>query len=455
MPPGSIVSRCCGRTPSILTCSRNARAPSSTTCIHATSRWSSGRIDVQTGAAGAPPACCRNLPAVAFAVLSFGLLALRCARMMISSFGLTRRAIFPVKEDGCRVSTFRGRGGPVIAGKACERSRSRGSFMAVAKKKQPAPGARAESEAAPAEFTKEQELQAYRDMLLIRRFEEKAGQMYGMGLIGGFCHLYIGQEAVVVGMQMTLKPGDEVITGYRDHGHMLACGMDPKGVMAELTGRRHGYSKGKGGSMHMFSIEKGFYGGHGIVGAQVPLGTGLAFANQYRGNDNVSLTYLGDGATNQGQVYESFNMAELWKLPVIYIIENNRYAMGTAIARSSATTDLSHRGASFNIPGEQVDGMDVRAVKAAGEKAVNWAREGNGPYILEMLTYRYRGHSMSDPAKYRTREEVDKVRTEHDPIEQVRSRILQKKLADEDALKKIDGEVRDIVNEAAEFATND
>jgi pyruvate dehydrogenase E1 component subunit alpha len=330
--------------------------------------------------------------------------------------------------------------------------------MAVAKKKQPA---RAESDEAskpsgkPAEFSKEQELKAYRDMLLIRRFEEKAGQMYGMGLIGGFCHLYIGQEAVVVGMQMTLKPGDEVITGYRDHGHMLACGMDAKGVMAELTGRRHGYSKGKGGSMHMFSIEKGFYGGHGIVGAQVPLGTGLAFANQYRGNDNVSLTYFGDGAANQGQVYESFNMAELWRLPVIYIIENNRYAMGTAIARSSATIDLSHRGASFNIPGEQVDGMDVRAVKAAGEKAVQWARDGNGPYILEMLTYRYRGHSMSDPAKYRTREEVQKVRTEQDPIEQVRNRILQKKLASEDELKKIDGRVRDIVNEAAEFATND
>ena len=330
--------------------------------------------------------------------------------------------------------------------------------MAVAKKKQPA---RAESDEAarpgtkPAEFTKDQELKAYRDMLLIRRFEEKAGQMYGMGLIGGFCHLYIGQEAVVVGMQMTLKPGDEVITGYRDHGHMLACGMDPKGVMAELTGRRHGYSKGKGGSMHMFSIEKGFYGGHGIVAAQVPLGTGLAFANRYRGNDNISLTYFGDGAANQGQVYESFNMAELWKLPVVYIIENNRYAMGTAITRSSATVDLSQRGASFNIPGEQVDGMDVRAVKAAGDKAVKCAREGEGPYILEMLTYRYRGHSMSDPAKYRTREEVQKVRTEHDPIEQVRNRILQQKLASEDDLKKIDGSVRDVINEAAEFATND
>lgn len=304
------------------------------------------------------------------------------------------------------------------------------------------------------EFSKEQELVAYRDMLSIRRFEEKAGQMYGMGLIGGFCHLYIGQEAVVIGMQMALKPGDEVITGYRDHGHMLACGMNPKGVMAELTGRQHGYSHGKGGSMHMFSVEKGFFGGHGIVGAQVSLGTGLAFANRYRGNDNVCLTYFGDGAANQGQVYESFNMAELWKLPVVYVIENNRYAMGTAINRSSATVDLYQRGASFSIEGEQVDGMDVRAVKAAGEKAVKLCREGKGPYILEMLTYRYRGHSMSDPAKYRTREEVEKVRTEHDPIEQVRQRLLQKGMTEE-ALKKIDSEVRAIVNEAAEFATHD
>ncbi|HZP77086.1 MAG TPA: pyruvate dehydrogenase (acetyl-transferring) E1 component subunit alpha [Pseudolabrys sp.] len=308
---------------------------------------------------------------------------------------------------------------------------------------------------APPAFSKAQELAAYRDMLLIRRFEEKAGQLYGMGLIGGFCHLYIGQEAVVVGMQMALKKGDEVITGYRDHGHMLACGMDPKGVMAELTGRRGGYSRGKGGSMHMFSVKEGFFGGHGIVGAQVPLGTGLAFANRYRGNDNVCLTYFGDGAANQGQVYESFNMAELWKLPVIYVIENNRYAMGTSITRASAQVDLSKRGASFNLPGEQVDGMDVRAVKAAGEKAVKWCREGKGPYILEMLTYRYRGHSMSDPAKYRTKEEVQKMRTEHDPIEQVRHRILETKLASEDELKKIDAQVRDRINEAAEFATHD
>jgi pyruvate dehydrogenase E1 component alpha subunit len=329
--------------------------------------------------------------------------------------------------------------------------------MAVAKKTQspPAAGKHAKVGNPVAEFGKEQELSAYRDMLLIRRFEEKAGQMYGMGLIGGFCHLYIGQEAVVIGMQMALKPGDQVITGYRDHGHMLACGMDAKGVMAELTGRRGGYSKGKGGSMHMFSVEKAFYGGHGIVGAQVSLGTGLAFANRYRGNDHVCLTYFGDGAANQGQVYESFNMAELWKLPVIYIIENNRYAMGTAVHRSSAQQDFSKRGTSFNIPGEQVDGMDVRAVKAAGDKAVAWCREGNGPYILEMQTYRYRGHSMSDPAKYRTRDEVEKVRSEQDPIEQVRQRILKNKWASEDELKQIDAKVRAVVNESAEFATND
>jgi pyruvate dehydrogenase E1 component alpha subunit len=331
--------------------------------------------------------------------------------------------------------------------------------MAVAKDQaQAAPARRAPAEkpASPiAELSKEQERDGYRDMLLIRRFEEKAGQMYGMGLIGGFCHLYIGQEAVVVGMQMALKPGDAVITGYRDHGHMLACGMDAKGVMAELTGRSHGYSRGKGGSMHMFSAEKGFYGGHGIVAAQVPLGTGLAFASKYRGTDNVSLTYFGDGAANQGQVYESFNMAKLWKLPVVYIIENNQYAMGTSLARASATTDLSQRGAAHDIPGERVDGMDVRAVKAAGDKAVQWCRDGKGPIILEMLTYRYRGHSMSDPAKYRTREEVEKVRSENDPIERVRRRLIEKKWASEDELKKIDARVREIVNEAAEFATND
>ena len=335
--------------------------------------------------------------------------------------------------------------------------------MAVAK---PKPAEAAMTELPPAidwglngvkvpEFDKEQEFKALQQMLLIRRFEEKAGQMYGMGLIGGFCHLYIGQEAVVVGMEMAKEPGDQMITGYRDHGHMLACGMDPKGVMAELTGRRGGYSKGKGGSMHMFSRDKNFYGGHGIVGAQVPLGTGLAFANKYRGDNFVSLTYFGDGAANQGQVYESFNMAELWKLPVVYIIENNRYAMGTAVLRSSAQTDFSKRGLSFNIPGQQVDGMDVRTVRAAGEAAIAWCRAGKGPMILEMMTYRYRGHSMSDPAKYRTKEEVDKVRSEHDPIEQVRKRLLDRKLASEDELKKLDASVRAVVNEAAEFATQD
>jgi pyruvate dehydrogenase E1 component alpha subunit len=277
--------------------------------------------------------------------------------------------------------------------------------------------------------------------------------MYGMGLIGGFCHLYIGQEAVVTGITMASKKGEDAqITGYRDHGHMLACGMDPKGVMAELTGRRGGYSKGKGGSMHMFSKEKGFYGGHGIVAAQVPLGTGLAFTNRYRGNKNVCLTYFGDGAANQGQVYESFNMAELWKLPVVYVIENNRYAMGTAVARSSAETNFAHRGLSFKIPGLQVDGMDVRAVKAAADLATEWCRSGEGPIILEMQTYRYRGHSMSDPAKYRSKEEVQKMRSEQDPIEQVKARLIDKKWATEDELKARDKEVRDIVADAAEFA---
>ncbi|MFO1089949.1 MAG: pyruvate dehydrogenase (acetyl-transferring) E1 component subunit alpha [Hyphomicrobiales bacterium] len=315
---------------------------------------------------------------------------------------------------------------------------------------------RTDTSEAPLEFSRDQELSAYRSMLLIRRFEERAGQLYGMGYIGGFCHLYIGQEAVVVGLQMCLKEGDEVVTSYRDHGHMLACGMDPKGVMAELTGRRNGYSKGKGGSMHMFSREKNFYGGHGIVGAQVPIGAGLAFANKYRGNDNVSVTYFGEGASNQGQVYETFNMASLWKLPVIFVIENNRYAMGTSITRASAKSEeLYLRGAAFGIEGEQVDGMDVRAVKAAGEKAVAHCRAGKGPYVLEMLTYRYRGHSMSDPAKYRTKDEVQKMRDEHDPIEQVKQRLIASKMAEEDEIKKIDADIRAIVAEAAEFAQND
>ena len=297
-------------------------------------------------------------------------------------------------------------------------------------------------------------LELYREMLLIRRFEEKAGQMYGMGLIGGFCHLYVGQEAVVVGMQAVLTKQDTVITSYRDHGHMLACGMEAKGVMAELTGRRGGYSKGKGGSMHMFSQEKGFYGGHGIVGAQVPLGTGLAFAHKYLDEEAVCLTYLGDGAVNQGQVYESFNMAALWKLPVVYVIENNKYGMGTSIERASARTDLYHRGQAYGIAGAQVDGMDVLAVKEAGGKAVAHARAGKGPQILEMLTYRYRGHSMSDPAKYRSKEEVQKMRQERDPIERLRAALLRDEIADEVALKEIDRGIKEIVSAAAEFAQN-
>ncbi|PVH29616.1 pyruvate dehydrogenase (acetyl-transferring) E1 component subunit alpha [Pararhodobacter oceanensis] len=300
----------------------------------------------------------------------------------------------------------------------------------------------------------EELLKYYREMLLIRRFEEKAGQLYGMGLIGGFCHLYIGQEAVVVGLEAAAKEGDKRITSYRDHGHMLASGMDPNGVMAELTGRRDGYSKGKGGSMHMFSKEKHFYGGHGIVGAQVPLGTGLAFADKYNGNDNVTFTYFGDGAANQGQVYESYNMAQLWNLPVVYVIENNHYAMGTSTKRSTKSPSLWERGAAYGMKGEEVDGMDVLAVKAAGEKAVAACRAGDGPYILEMMTYRYRGHSMSDPAKYRTREEVQKVRETRDPIEHVRELLTTGKLASDEDLKAIDKEIKAIVNDSAEFSKN-
>jgi len=292
----------------------------------------------------------------------------------------------------------------------------------------------------------------YRDMLVIRRFEERAGQLYGMGLIGGFCHLYIGQEAVVVGMQSTIEPNDSIVTSYRDHGHMLAAGMDPKGVMAELTGRSGGYSKGKGGSMHMFSREKNFFGGHGIVGAQVPIGTGLAFVHKYQARKNVALTYFGDGSANQGQVYEAMNMAALWKLPVVYIIENNRYGMGTSVERASAITELYRHGEAFGIPGERVDGMDVLAVRREGQKAVAYARSGKGPYILEMQTYRYRGHSMSDPAKYRTKEEVDKYRNERDPIDHVRKMLLDEKMTDEAALKAVDAEVRKIINDAAEYA---
>ncbi|MDB5364533.1 MAG: pyruvate dehydrogenase (acetyl-transferring) component subunit alpha [Rhodospirillales bacterium] len=290
----------------------------------------------------------------------------------------------------------------------------------------------------------------YRDMLMIRRFEERAGQLYGMGLIGGFCHLYLGQEAVVVGTPATLKEGDSVITAYRDHGHMLACGMDPKGVMAELTGRATGYSKGKGGSMHMFSREKNFFGGHGIVGAQVPLGTGLAFAHKYKKDGLLSVTSCGDGAVNQGQVYESFNMAALWKLPVLYVIENNKYGMGTSQERASAG-ELHQRGAAYGIPGKVVDGMDVLAVYKAAIEATEYVRN-NGPMILEMKTYRYRGHSMSDPGKYRSKEEVEDMRKHHDPIELLKSKMIEQKLADEAQLKEIDQEIRAIVVEAADYA---
>ena len=329
---------------------------------------------------------------------------------------------------------------------------ARGQTGAAGRRRVNGAAARRGSARAESAAGREQLLKLYRDMLLIRRFEERAGQLYGMGLIGGFCHLYIGQEAIAVGVQSVKQPGDQVITGYRDHGHMLACGMDPREVMAELTGRAGGSSHGKGGSMHMFSTEADFYGGHGIVGAQVPLGTGLAFANRYRNNGKVSFTYFGDGAANQGQVYESFNMAELWRLPVVYIIENNQYAMGTSIERSSSETRLYKRGASFRIPGEEVDGMDVLAVQAAASKAAEHARSGKGPYILEMKTYRYRGHSMSDPAKYRTREEVDEIRKTRDPIDHVEEQLEEKGWADEAALKAIDAEVKRIVADAAEFA---
>ncbi|MER5171522.1 pyruvate dehydrogenase (acetyl-transferring) E1 component subunit alpha [Thioclava sp. GXIMD2076] len=305
---------------------------------------------------------------------------------------------------------------------------------------------------AGANVSKDELLSYYRDMLLIRRFEEKAGQLYGMGLIGGFCHLYIGQEAVVVGLEAAAKEGDKRVTSYRDHGHMLACGMDAKGVMAELTGREGGYSKGKGGSMHMFSKEKHFYGGHGIVGAQVPIGAGLAFADKYKGNDNVTFAYFGDGAANQGQVYETYNMAQLWDLPVVFVIENNQYAMGTSVQRSTKSPALWKRGEAYGIAGEEVDGMDVLAVKAAGEKAVAHCRAGKGPYILEVKTYRYRGHSMSDPAKYRTRDEVQKMREERDAIEHVRQLLLTGEHATEDDLKAIDKDIKAIVNESAEFA---
>jgi len=314
-----------------------------------------------------------------------------------------------------------------------------------ASRKGPAPG----SNTAP---TPEELVKYYKDMLLIRRFEERAGQLYGMGLIGGFCHLYIGQEAVVVGLQSCANPGDTLVTSYRDHGHMLACDMDPKGVMAELTGRSGGYSRGKGGSMHMFSREKGFFGGHGIVGAQVPIGTGLAFAHKYKGDGGLCMAYMGDGAFNQGQVYESLNMASLWQLPVLYVVENNKYGMGTSVERASASADLASRGVPYNIKTMTIDGMDVLAVRDAGLEAVEHIRAGKGPVLMEAKTYRYRGHSMSDPAKYRTKEELAKMRAEHDPIEQLRQVLIDMKAMDDEGFKAIDKDIKDVVIEAAEFA---
>lgn len=306
------------------------------------------------------------------------------------------------------------------------------------------------SKSGSAKVNKDELLSLYREMLLIRRFEEKAGQLYGMGLIGGFCHLYIGQEAVVTGIQSQQEPQDTVVTSYRDHAHMLACGMDPKGIMAELTGRSGGYSRGKGGSMHMFSREKNFFGGHGIVGAQASIGTGLAFSHQYKKDNGVAVAYMGDGAANQGQIAECYNMAALWKLPILYVIENNKYGMGTSVERSSAGT-LYKRGEGFDIPGEQVDGMDVFAVQKAARKAFDYIRSGKGPYILEMMTYRYRGHSMSDPAKYRTKEELNTMKSDHDPINQVKD-MLQKAGVDEADLKALDKEIKSICADAASFA---
>jgi len=322
--------------------------------------------------------------------------------------------------------------------------------MATARKKAKGPPAKVSSSDVPADLLKTY----FQDMLLIRRFEEKAGQMYGMGLIGGFCHLYIGQEAVVTGLQHALIPGDSVITGYRCHAHMLAAGADPKNIMAELMGRANGVSQGKGGSMHMYAPDSGFFGGNGIVGAQVPLGAGLGFAHRYRESENISVTYFGDGAANQGQVFETFNMAALWSLPVIFVIENNQYAMGTSLARSTAVRDLCQRGQAFGIQGHQVDGMDVISVRAAADEAAGQCRRGEGPVLLEMMTYRYRGHSMSDPAKYRSREEVSKMRKERDPIEQIRALIIDGGHAKEEELKDVDKLVKGVVNEAAEFAQN-
>ncbi|MFN3701480.1 MAG: pyruvate dehydrogenase (acetyl-transferring) E1 component subunit alpha [Alphaproteobacteria bacterium] len=323
--------------------------------------------------------------------------------------------------------------------------------MTPASKDKKSPKLKTVSNSAP-EPSPEEMKKLYREMLLMRRFEEKAGQLYGMGLIGGFCHLYIGQEAVVTGINSVQQDGDSVVTAYRDHAHMLACGMDPKGVMAELTGRRTGYSKGKGGSMHMFSKERNFYGGHGIVGGQIPIGAGLAFTHKYNNDGKISVAYMGDGASNQGQVAEAYNMAALWKLPVLFVIENNQYGMGTSVKRSSAG-ELYRRGEGYGIPGEQVDGMDVFKVQAAARQAIDYVRSGNVPYILEVMTYRYRGHSMSDPAKYRTKEELQSMKDDRDPLTAIKDMMQSAGIA-EDEIKEIDKKIKAIVNESAQFATD-
>jgi len=289
-------------------------------------------------------------------------------------------------------------------------------------------------------------------MLLIRRFEEKSAQLYGMGKIAGFCHLYTGQEAIAVGAIQASKKNDNHVTSYRDHGHILALGGDPAAVMAELMGKATGYSKGKGGSMHMFDPERNFYGGHGIVGAQVPIGTGIAFASKYQGKKDITYVYYGDGAAHQGQVYEAFNLAKLWKLPVVYIIENNKYALGTSTERSTAITDLYKRGESFGIPGKRIDGMDVLKVEEAILEASDYVRQGKGPFLIEAKTYRYRGHSMSDPAKYRTKEEVDKYKEHYDPINTFKKFLLSKKHLTESELKEMESSVKAKVAKAVEFA---
>jgi len=303
-------------------------------------------------------------------------------------------------------------------------------------------------------FTSHELVQIYEDMLMLRRFEEKAAQLYGMGLIGGFCHLYIGQEAVAVGIAKAIQPNDTIITSYRDHGFMLSVGSCPKKVMSELLGKETGCSKGKGGSMHMFDIEKRFYGGHGIVGAQVSLGTGIAFAHKYNNSQSISVTIYGDGASHQGQVYESFNMAKLWKLPVLYIIENNEYAMGTSVNRSSSTINLYKRANSFGIESQQVDGMDFFEVYNAVQKACNYIKMNDSPYLLEFKTYRYRGHSMSDPGQYRTKDEIENYKSSRDPINWMKHFILKETKSSDQELGLIDKKIKRYVAECAEYALN-